>query len=938
MKMLAREMPMTIDSWERLASAVADNEATVELQLVLPLLNLLGYGSEDIAPKYPVTFQEGRRGRRHEADFAIFNGQGRSKTDALLVVEAKKAGEALADASLQAGSYAASLGAPFLLCTNGDAIEVWQMQLAGVSERVVVDEVANILSIQSKLEALLRKEAAVEYKRRIQRPSLAGMGPDLSAYLAQQLEAFKDDGIERRLKFGQSTMVMSGELLSRYVRGCVVEGPSGFGKSTLAASLMNASLLAYAQTQRIPIHIWLPDAFRPGTNFRDFLVERIRPHCLAMVESVLVEAFRADGGWLILDGMERLSEESVDALSTEVRLLQQDFPRLGVVLFGRRQRLVDSALPVLTLCELNEKEQRKVAMLTFKNEGRCSSFFRAMPSSLRRLASVPLLLVRFARGYAKSGRIPVHAEELFSDWLTQLLSKSGNRPSTKIAAFWRAMDIVAWMTRAGPIRSEDAIHAIEAAGIAASTFDELTSLGAITGSQDAVELIHEALADYFRVRRTLNSRTLLIAELEKLDEAFDGFFPILLAALAPDKEVASLIWQAVQRCSLDLLLQCARFNAAMGPGSKTTSLEKASEEVVQEFAWSLNCFLDRFPALRSSAIGCLSGSQGKEGFRLIGALNEPMSSFSWQIQPVESGYEYKTQGADPSFRILHGSNIDVHKSRDRGMLLGAEHTLKSLLELTLQRRLQGGPIYVEERLLSRLQRIELVGYGIPICGYRFDDISRWLEAHRGEVVRGSFNREFSIDEVLTDLEFLKAMGHSSVSAWWWDYLDPETKEPRDDAAVMAYFKEKYRRIVLGYREVCETSLAAHLQNLGMYQALPMRWSIVVKRAAEGLPFRQPFCTEATWIPVQRWDEIECDVELVDVIDFNWSDDELIPELVRLGRYTGRHLLTTAGDFAVQFEQSKAYKAQAGESVVLAEISDWIRKDIENLFREFGRPF
>jgi len=928
---------MTIDSWERLASAAADNEATVELQLVLPLLKLLGYGREDIAPKHPVIFQEGRRGRRHEADFSIFNGQGRSKADALLVVEAKKAGEALADASLQAESYAASLGAPFLLCTNGDAIEVWQMQIAGTSERVMVGKVADILSMQSKLEALLRKEAAVEYKRKVQRPSLAGKGPDLTAYLAQQLEVFKDDGIERRLKFGQSTMVMSGELLSRYVRGCVVEGPSGFGKSTLAVSLMNASLLAHAQTQRIPIHVWLPDAFRPGTNFRDFLVERIRPHCLAMVESVLVEAFRADGGWLILDGMERLSEESVEALSTEVRLLQQDFPRVGVVLFGRRQRLVDSALPVLALCELNEEEQRKVAMLTFKNEGWCSGFFHAMPSSLRRLASVPLLLVRFAKGYAKSGRIPVHAEELFSDWLTQLLSKSGNRPSTQIAAFRRAMDVVAWMTRAGPIRSEDAIDAIEAAGIAASTFDELISLGAITGSQDAVELVHEALADYFRVRRTLNSRTLLTAELEKLDEASDGFFPTLLPALAPDKEVASLIWQAVRRCNLDVLLQCARFNAAMGPDSKTTSLEEVSEEVVQEFAWSLNCFLDRFPALRCSAIGLLSGSQGKEGFRLIGALDEPLNSLSWQIQPVDSGYEYKTQGAERSFRILHGSNIDVQKSRDRGMLLGAEHTLKSLLELTQQQRLQGGPIYVEERLLSRLQGIESVGHGIPICSYRFDDIGRWLEAHRGEVVKGSFNREFSIDEVLTDVEFLRAMGKSSVSAWWWDYLNPETKEPRDDAAVIAYFKEKYRRIVLGYREVCEMSLAAHLQNLGMYQALPMRWSVVVKRATEGLPFRQPFRTEATWIPVLSWDQIECNVELVEAIDFNWSDDELIPELVRLGRYTGRYLLTTAADFGVQFAQSNMHKAPVGDSVVLAEISDWIRNDIESLFHEFGRP-
>lgn len=928
---------MTIDSWGKLAGAAAADEATVELQLVLPLLALLGYGKEDIAPKHSVIFQEGRRGRPHEADFAIFNGGGRSKTDALLVVEAKKSGQSLTDARQQAESYAANIGAPFILCTNGEAIEVWQMQIAGASERVVVGQVAGILSLQSKLELLLRKEAAVEYKRNIQRLPLADKGPDLTAYLKQQLETLTYVGIERRLKFGQSTIVMSGELLSRYAHGCVVEGPSGFGKSTLSASLMNELVLGYAQTKKIPIHVWLPDVFRPETNFRGFLVERIRSHCPALVASVLFEAFRSDGGWLVLDGMERISEEHVEALSIEVRLLQQDFPRLGVVVFGRCQRLTDCVLPVLTLCELNAEEQRKVAMLTFKNEGWCSGFFSSMPSSVRRLATVPLLLVRFAKGYADNGRVPVHAEELFSDWLTRLLSKGGRRPSRQVAAFMRAMDEVAWMTRAGPIRSEDAIHAIEAAGIAASTFDELVTLGAIVGNQGAVELVHEALADYFRVRRALSIRALLGAELEKIGEASDGFFPILLAALAPDKEVASRTWRALRRCNLDVLLQCVRFNAAMGPDSKTTTFDEASEEVVQEFAWSLDCFLDRFPALRVSAIGALSGLQGKEGFRLIGALDERLSYLSWQAEPIESGYEYETRGVGSRVRISHGSSIDIQGSRDRGMLLGAEHTLKTLVELTQQRRLQGGSIYVEERLLSRLQRLELEDHRIPLCSYRFDDLFRWLEPHRGEVVGSAFGKQFLIDEVLIDVDSLRARGQSFISAWWWDYLDPASMEPRDDAAVIAYFKEKYRRIVLGYREVCEASLAGHLQNLGMYRALPMRWSVAVERGAEGSPFRRPYCTEATWRPVQSWDEIECDVELVEKIDFNWSDDELIPELARLGRYAGRHLTTAEGNMAVQFEQSNAYKASAGESVVLAEISDWLTKDIESLFREFGRP-
>lgn len=246
----------------------------------------------------------------------------------------------------------------------------------------------------------------------------------------------------------------------------------------------------------------------------------------------------------------------------------------------------------------------------------------------------------------------------------------------------------------------------------------------------------------------------------------------------------------------------------------------------------------------------------------------------------------------------------------------------------------GGAIYIEERLVSRLQHLELLEKNrVPACSYQFDDIFRWLEPHRGKAVGQFFDKRFFVDEVLDDVESLRALGQSSVSAWWWDYLDPTSKKPLNDAATSAYFQEKYRRIVLGYREVCERSLAGHLQNLGMYRALPMRWEVVVSRSADSGVIH----TATTWRPVQSWSEAGCDVVHAEKIDFDWlDDDELTLELTSLGRYAGRHLLISERSMAIQFEQSNGYKASAGESVVLAEISDWVTKDIESLFREFGR--
>jgi hypothetical protein len=375
----------------------------------------------------------------------------------------------------------------------------------------------------------------------------------------------------------------------------------------------------------------------------------------------------------------------------------------------------------------------------------------------------------------------------------------------------------------------------------------------------------------------------------------------------------------------------------MPPYDKSTPLDEASKEIVREFSWALDYLLNRFPALRSPVIGLLSGSNGKEGFRLVGALDGPVNSFSWQLQPIDSGYECQTHDGDRTYRILHGSNIDIRESRDRGITLGAEHTFKSLLLLAEHGRMQGGPIYVEERLLSRLQTIELIDGRISPCSYRFSDLLRWFEPHRGKFVGSSSRKSFLIDEVLEDVEFLSSIGQTSVCAWWWDHLDSMTMEPRNDSAIIAYFKEMYRRIVLGYREVCETSLSGHLQNLGMYRALPMRWMVEVERGADWHPLRKPFRTQATWRPVHDWDEIECDVEIVDKIDFNRPDRKLTEELASLGRYAGRHLHISSGNFNFRFEQSLSNSLFVSNSVVLAEISKWMANDVRDLFRELGRP-
>jgi hypothetical protein len=88
------------------------NAASVETRIVLPLLQQLGYTPDDIEPKFPIVFREGRRGRKPEADFVVFSGLPHNARTSLIVVEAKAPGESFAEAKAQAESYTSAIKAP----------------------------------------------------------------------------------------------------------------------------------------------------------------------------------------------------------------------------------------------------------------------------------------------------------------------------------------------------------------------------------------------------------------------------------------------------------------------------------------------------------------------------------------------------------------------------------------------------------------------------------------------------------------------------------------------------------------------------------------------------------------------------------------------------------------------------------------------------------
>jgi Type I restriction enzyme R protein N terminus (HSDR_N) len=240
------------------------NEAAVELRVIVPLFQSLGYELSDFSPKHPVVFQEGRTGRRHEADFVLFAGPLHNDDTSLVVVEAKSPEEDLDAGKRQAGSYALATRAPILLTCDGNVVEVWQLNLARSSDKVLSFAVSHIEARRAGLERYLRKETVIDYCRRVCGKTIVEATADFGRYEDAELRRTLsfDRSIDRRLKhFETGSVISSCDLLDGAATGAVIAASSGIGKTDLSNKMLRSQISRrrHDGTGRVPVHIPLLD-------------------------------------------------------------------------------------------------------------------------------------------------------------------------------------------------------------------------------------------------------------------------------------------------------------------------------------------------------------------------------------------------------------------------------------------------------------------------------------------------------------------------------------------------------------------------------------------------------------------------------------------------------------------------------------------------------
>jgi hypothetical protein len=904
-----------------------ENEAAVELRAVLPLLYDLGYSNDDIAPKVPVVFQEGRKGRKPEADFVVYAGPLRTPDTSLLVVEAKRPGEDPADAQKQGESYAFNLRAPFLLVCDGQELELWQLQPTSVSEKVFCCRIDDLASYIGRLERLISRDAAVAYARSLKNKSILEASADMGVYETAEIRrtARYASAIERTLKDASESEHSSTQILDA-PQGALVVATSGMGKTHLSMSLLRDAITRrWADpSSRVAVHIPLIDVPDDQTIFT-FAQERIEAHHPGFGARACRDWFRNSGAILICDSFDRLPGKRREAMARELRNIQRDFPKVQLFVFTRRSAKPQVALPLLRLQPLGAEDKKRFARAAGVPE------WWSAPQFLNSALESPLLL-RLALDYrAANGRDPGNLTQLFSRWLEETVH--ADSAPTRARARTEALMVLAGASLEHHLTTSIARTVLGEAGIDAAVLDELLEIGALTEEGLSLSFEHEALADHLRALQIASApkdEALRLIETAPLES--DSLFPVLLMSALGAGDRQAALWQRLLSVSLSTYLSVLRFRADLSEEFAGDDREAVARRYLGELLEGVEGpTVSFFPQIQT-AIREIHTGRAADGLRIIGHASARQVMYA--LRPAEPGLpqvEIGVPEVEWGFQVV---NLELAGFRiDSGRLLGATRLIAAVREVIKGRSLQGGLNWRRERLLGQLRylaREHGFDFGEPASVARVVEL---LEPHVGQVVvepRGMGKFLFDVDEVIEHARVLGGEGLTEVSRWWAfdDHL--LSSGGYQEAELAQVLKELYSRATAVYCEIVEHSFAPLRGSMSFFNAQPVQWDL---RVGSKLDVEFPHTQlEATWMPVPGTERPEPQVVFANEReDVRAHLNAAQAELQRLGRTRAPNVWANSRVLYGFDEQPFSASAFDGESPALALACDWIESDLQRLF-------
>lgn len=926
--------------WSQVHNEKFGNEASVELRLVIPLLHTLGYDDGDISPKHPIVFQEGRSGRKPEADFVVFYGPIHNRDTSLLVVEAKAPGESFADAKSQGESYAFNIRAPFLLLTDGIELEIWQLQPTQESECLVRVAISSIQAVQGKIETCLGKESVRAYCNTLLYKNILVATEDFGNFEQAELKrtAKSKPAINRTLSLNSANdkIYPSITLLTCFKDGAIIVAPSGFGKTLLSTALLRQAIEERWKTQSgpLPLDVPLPDLAETGLSLLEFARQRIAAHHPGLSETMLRDLLREKGAILLCDAFDRLSITEHRKIEVDLKNLIRDFPLLQIFIFSRSVSKPALSLPVLVLEQLSYDQQREfVDSVVQKNSYRTFPLI-GMPELLRKLCTHPLLMDLTLDYWQREERFPSKIDELFRSWLDVTLMADSPNGVVSIDRE-AALSLIAKATTNTPISKLQLLTLLREHGFTDIVLDELIRRDALRVNGAVIELQHESLADYLRASDLVSQDENNVSQaLSNVLLEPDSLFPVLLMALLPSRSFQQCLWKRLAHLSLPVYLDSLRYRANVTEQMQNIPGDEVSYQYLQDIIEGIEFpIIGFFPQLQDTLTEHFTG-QFNTKLAITGTVYPKLEQVVFGLHSLT--YEKIVVADPPKDFTTYFVNLKLSEYRlDSGRLLGAKHLKEGLQNVIKKRSLKGGVVWANERLCGRLRYLEQK-YSIPFAATEdLNAVTKLLKPHEDKMVVPLYLGEslmFPIKALLDDITYLQGYGQTSLDLWWkqlgWKNYPAEVS----DEILQKLLDEHFRRTQLAYAEVVKNSFNEVADLFGFYAALPVRWNLVVVRRI-GDPVLGGSIYHR-WLPVPSWDTAGADCTFSDIPpDRFFSDDfsELDNALANLGRAKGRRC--TRGGFKPMpsFDGNHLLGGFDGETTVMRSVCELIQGDIERLF-------
>jgi hypothetical protein len=887
------------DFWSSIPTVDAlRGEGNVEHRLVLPLLHALGYEDHEIEAKYPVVFQQGRRGRKPEADFVCFYGPLRDPKNSLLVVEAKQPGEKLPSGKAQGESYAQNLRAPLLLLTNGEILEVWKMQITLESQRVLSIPVASLVSERGNVERLLNKAAVRDYCRSLSSKTIVEATADFGVYETAELKRMLRDqpSIARTLRRAETAIepatLETTRLLSDFPLGAIVVAPSGYGKTTLSRDVFKRAIEERWRGNRtsLPFEVPLPDFEQSGISLVTFVQRRLSAHCPGVTAASFLTTLRDTGATIFCDSFDRTTAQFQKKATAEFANLLRDYPRAQLFIFSRAAFKPDVPLPSLELDPLSDEQVRELEKVIL-NDGSAQNFsiVGMMSPTLRSLCVNPLLL-RLALDYWKRVHdFPGSIEFLFRSWIDTVLETEPSDPVSRVQRE-QALTTLAEATAIGPITSGDAVARLSDRAIPAAVLNELIQCNAVRMMGAVLELQHEGLADYLRAKTfAAMSEPQLLQEIPALPVRADSFFPVLLMGQLASRSLQSALWKRMSAGRISIYLDALRYRFDVSNQLRELDSDRLSQDYLGDLIDGIEGPLTGFfPETRPSVMGWLTGATDAT-LSVTGRAQAYPGALSYKLHPGEPGQPRVTV-ATPMFPgTIRGVNLDLSRYRiDSARLLGMTLLRDALQGGVKQLNVKGGATWAAERLIGRVRYLAK-NYGFDVkLTEELDKLEALLKPFAdGWINEGPFlgDETFSIQSLLDDVTKLRAAGETALDPWWsrlgWD----DDALMVEDDIYRAVLDEEYRRIQKVYAEIIEASFPNLAGEAIHFPILPIRWKLTVVRRDRR---EDPSTIGINWIPVESWDNAGADVAFADELPGGIPDFEAVrAALTKLRRPAAR---------------------------------------------------